>query len=215
MIRYALLLLPVLGLGADSVTLDVGQYLDKSRPVNQLTLVFSGTISSRAAGEYVEVLGRDCGARADRLVSGTQTGGGGSWKVENPDSTTYPPRWSPVYSGTTFRARWSGDYSAPVLWRVPAQPRVVRTPRTRVWVVRMAPAAPTDKVGFKGKTVVLQRLSAGGWVRVRSARLVREQSHDYEASFRIPTRGLRLRAYLPAQSAAPCFLPGASVAWRS
>ena len=214
MIRYALLLLPVLGLGADTVTLDVGQYLDKNRPVNQLTLVFSGTISSRAAGEYVEVLGRDCGAGADRLVSGTQTSGGG-WKVENPDSTTYPARWNPVYSGTTFRARWSGDYSAPVLWRLPAQPTVVRTPRTRVWVVHMAPATPTGKVGFQGKTVVLQRLSVGGWVRVRSARLVREQSYNYEARFTIPTRGLRLRAYLPAESAAPCFLPGSSPTWRS
>ena len=215
MIRYAALLFSVLGVGADTVTLDVGQYLDKTRPVNQLTLVFSGTISSRAAGEYVEVLGRDCGARADRLVSGTQTGGGGGWKVEDPDSTTYPPRWNPVYSGTTFRARWQGEYSAPVLWRLPAQPRVTRIPRSRVWVVHMAPAAPTGGVGFQGKTVVLQRLSPGGWVRIRSARLVREQPYNYEARFKIPTRGLRLRAYLPAQSAAPCYLPGGSASWRS
>ena len=215
MIRYGVLLAAVLGLGADTVTLEVGQYTNTNTPVNQLTLVFSGTISSRAGGEYVEVLGRDCGARGDRLISGTQTTGGGSWRVEDPDSTTYPPRWNPVYSGTTFRARWKGKYCASVLWRLPAQPRVIRTPRSRVWVVHMAPATPTGQVGFQGKTVVLQRLSPGGWVRVRSARLVRKQSYNYEASFRIPTRGLKLRAYLPEQSAAPCFLPGASATWRS
>ena len=191
MIRYGVLLLSVLGLSAQSVTFDVAQYRDER---NAPVLVFSGTISSRAGGEYVEVLGRECGSKGPRLISGTQTTGGGGWRVENPDSRTYPPRLTPVYSGMTFRARWKGEYSRP--------------------------ATPTGQEGFQGKLVELQRQSGGSWVRVRSARLARRVNlrwgvFNYQASFRIPARGLTLRAHLPAKSAAPCFLPGSSPTWMS
>lgn len=217
MIRYGVLLLSVLGLSADTVTLDLAQYLDvRNAPV----LVFSGTISSRAGGEYVEVLGRECRNQGERLISATQTGGGGSWRVENPDSRVFPPRLTPVYSGMTFRARWHGKYSRPVAWRTPAAPRVARIGRTRTWVVHMAPATPTGQVGFQGKLVELQRQAGSRWVRIRTARLARKASlrwgaFNYQASFRIPTRGLTLRAHLTAKSAAPCFLPGSSPTWRS
>ena len=215
--RYALvpLLVALTGSAADSVTLSVSQYTNANRV---RAFVFQGAISS-GSGEYVEVLGRECGASGDRLVSGTQTTGGGRFRVENP--LTEPPySYTAVYSGTSFRARWNSDYSEARLWQLPAQPRVARISGTRTWVVHITPATPTGQVGFRGKTVELQRLSAGGWVRVRSARLVRKASlrwgpFNYQASFTVPTRGLRLRAYLPAKRAAPCFLPGASATWRS
>jgi hypothetical protein len=220
-IRYGVLLLSVVGLGADSVTFDLAQYRDvRDAPV----LVFSGTISSGAGGEYVEVLGRECRSRGERLISGVLTSGGGGWRVENPDSRTFPPRQAPVYSGMAFRARWHGKYSRPVTWRLPAAPQVARIGRTRTWVVHMTPATPTGQpageVGFEGKLLELQRQAGSRWVRVRAARLVRKASFrwgafNYQASFRIPTRGLTLRAFLPAHSAAPCFLPGASPTWRS
>ena len=63
MIRYGVLLASVLGLAADSVTLDVTQYVNANRV---RVLVFQGTASSRQAGEYVEILGRYCGAKDDR-----------------------------------------------------------------------------------------------------------------------------------------------------
>jgi hypothetical protein len=217
LIRYGVLLLAsVLGLGAGTVSLDVSQYVNANRV---RVLVFAGTTSSRAGGEYVEVLGRDCGARSDRLIAGTRTSSGGGWRVENPNSETYAP-YTPVYSGTSFRARWDGDYSAPIEWRLPATPRVARISGTRTWVVHVMPATPTGQVGFQGKTVELQRLTPGGWVRVRTARLARKASlkwgpFNFQARFTVPTRGLRLRAYLPEQSAAPCYLPGASKTWRS
>ena len=218
MIRHGVLLFSLLGLSADSVTLGLAQYFDvRNAPV----LVFSGTISSRAGGEYVEVLGRECRSRGERLISGVLTSAGGGWRVENPDSRVYPPRLTLVYSGMTFRARWHGQYSRPVVWRLPAGPRVARIGRTRTWVVHVAPANPTGRVGFQGKIVVLQRKGeAGRWVRVRTARLAHKTSlrwgvYDYQAAFTVPTRNLRLRAFLPAKSAAPCFLPGSSPEWVS
>jgi hypothetical protein len=82
------------------------------------------------------------------------------------------------------------------------------------------PATPTGEASFKGKSVELQRQTGSGWLRVRSAPLVRKASlrwgaFNYQATFTVPTRRLRLRAYLPAASAAPCYLPGGSQPWRS
>jgi hypothetical protein len=220
-IRYGVLLLSMLGLSADTVTLDLAQYFDVQ---NAPVLVFSGTISSRAGGQYVEVLGRECRSRGERLISGVQTSEGGGWRVENPDSRTSPARQTPVHSGMPFRARWHGQYSRPVTWHLPAGPVVARIGRTRTWVVHMRPATPTGQpagqVGFHGKLIELQRQAGSRWVRVRTARLARKASFrwgafNYEARFRVPTRGLTLRAHLPEKSAAPCFLPGASATWRS
>lgn len=216
MIRYGVVLAAALGLAADSVTLNFGTFVNANKV---RAFVFQGTISSRQGGEYVEVLGRDCGAQGERLIAGTQTTGGGSWRVENP-LTDPPYTYVSVYSGTTFRARWKGSYSAPVEWRLPAQPRVARISGTRTWVAHVVPATPTGRVGFQGKAIELQRLSPSGWVRVRSARLLKKPSlswgpFNYQASFTVPTRGLRLRAYLPAGSAAPCYLPGGSATFRS
>jgi hypothetical protein len=217
--RYVLVavVLALTGSAADSVTLDVSTHTNANRI---RVFAFAGTISSHAGGEYVEVLGRYCGATGDRLIAGAQTSSAGGWRVENPSSEPpYPPS-TPVYSGTTFRARWDRTYSEPRTWSLPAKPRVARISGTRTWVAHVTPATPTGQVGFQGKTIELQRSTPGGWVRVRSARLVRKASltwgpFNYQARFTVPTRGLRLRAYLPAQSAAPCYLPGGSESWRS
>ena len=40
-------------------------------------------------------------------------------------------------------------------------------------------------------------------------------AYNHEAVFEVPARGLSLRAFLPAKSAAPCYLAGASDPWRS
>lgn len=216
MIRYGVMLAAVLGLAADSVTLQVSQY----RTVNGvLTHVFQGTISSRQAGEYVEILGRYCGAKDDRLIAGKQTKAGGAWRVTNP-LDEFPWSSTAVYSGTVFRARWERTYSEPYTWLLPARPSVARVSGTRIWVAHASPATPTGQVPLKGKTIELQRSTAGGWVTMQRARLAYKPSlkwgaFNYEARFRVPTRGLRLRAYLPRASAAPCYLPGASDTFRS
>jgi hypothetical protein len=213
-IRYGVVLASVLGLAADSVTMQVSQYVNANRV---RTIVFQGSISSPQAGEYVEILGRPCGARAEELVLGTQTSAGGSYRVEHPHDQT---QYKPVYSGTVFRARWDRTYSQPYTWRYAAQPRVARISGTRIWVAHVSPATPQGQVPLKGKTIELQRRTPGGWVTIQRARLAYKPSlkwgaFNYEARFRIPTRGLTLRVHLPQASAAPCYLPGSSAAFRS
>jgi hypothetical protein len=215
-IRYGVLLVSVLGLAADSVSLNVSQYVNANRV---RVLVFQGTISSRQAGQYVEILGRDCGASSERLITGTQTRAGGAWRIENPNADP-PYNWTAVYSGTTFRARWEQTYSEPYAWLLPARPTVARVSGTRTWVAHASPATPTGRVPLTGKTIELQRRTPGGWVTMQRARLAYKPSlkwgaFNYQARFTVPTRGLTLRAYLPARSAAPCYLPGASDSFRS
>lgn len=231
MTRWALVALGVLAAGvaalaapasravveAEAVTLSLDQY---SNPNKVRTLVFFGDIAD-GAREYVEVLGRDCGANHERLITGTQSAVGGRWRIENPNANP-PWNYTPVYSGTTFRARWNNRYSEPVVWRLPAQPRVTKLRGRRAWRVQMTPATPQGQVSLKGKVVELQRLSRGTWVRVRRARLAYKPRYaqfggpfNYEVVFAVPTRGLTLRAFVPAASAAPCYAAGASPQWRS
>lgn len=74
---------------------------------------------------------------------------------------------------------------------------------------------------MKGRYVELQRQRAGKWVRFQREQLVLKPSYDYggatnyEAIFTIPARGLRVRAFLPAKTVAPCYLPNATAPWRS
>ena len=217
LLRAGILLASVLGLSADSVTLGVSQYVNVNR---MQAVVFAGRVSSGDANEVVDVLARDCGARGEHLVASARSGPGGAWRVET--LTSQGPVWfsSGVFSGTTFRARWKDDYSEPVVWRAAPAMKIARVAGTRKWVVHVFPATPTGEVGLKGKQVVLQRLSPSGWVRVRGAALVRKASlrwgpFNHQATFTIPTRKLRLRAFLPEASAAPCYMPGGSASWRS
>ena len=200
---------------SDRVTLSLSTYRDVSRG---LILVFSGAVSSGAAGEDVEVVGRDCGGQGFRLISGAKTRAGGGWQVENP--TTVPPyRWTPVGSGMTFLARWKGQQSAPVVFRSPANVWARKVAGRRAWEVHVVPESAAA-VSMAGEVVELQRRVGNRWVRYRQARLVRKASFDlgafnHQAVFEVPTRGLRLRGFLPRRSALPCYQPAVTEPWST
>ncbi len=68
---------------------------------------------------------------------------------------------------------------------------------------------------------MLQRFRGGKWERFKSAPLVLKANYDYggatnyEAVFETPTRGMRVRAILPAKTVAPCYLGKATEPWRT
>ena len=197
------------------VTLNVGHYRNAN---GVLVTVFSGTISSDTLGETVDVLGQDCGVKGFRLIRGTHTRAGGGWRVENP---LPDPPWSytPVNSGVTYRARWKDQLSESHVWAVPA-PLTAKKVGRRAWRVYTAPPPP-GTVRMKGKRVELQRLTGGSWRTIQRKPLLYKPRYYYggafnhEVVFRVAQRGWRLRAFLPAASAAPCYAAGVSSEWRS
>jgi hypothetical protein len=197
------------------VTLNVGHYRNAN---GVLVTVFSGTVSSDASGQTVDVLGQDCGVTGFRLIRGTHTRAGGGWRVENP---LPDPPWSytPVNSGVTYRARWNDQLSEPRVWATPAPLTAKRVGR-RAWRVYTSPPPP-GTVRMKGKRVELQRLTGGSWRTIQRKPLVSKPrlyyggAFNHEAVFKIAQRGWRLRAVLPAESAAPCYLAGVTQEWRS
>jgi hypothetical protein len=199
---------------ADSVSLALRTYRDQG---GNFVMVWHGEVSSGAGGEEVEILGHDCLMPGYRLFFAAKTTPGGSYEVQNPPLTptlTYVE----IHSGMTFRARWRGQLSAPVVWRTPTVPEVKRISARR-WKVRVNPYPVY--MNLSGKFVELQRLRSGRWVRYQRTRLVRKPNFEYNgatnhvAVFDVPARGLRLRAFLPTKSVAPCFFGGPSIPWTS
>jgi hypothetical protein len=197
----------------EGVTLTVERYFDPAcRPLPGQTtgtgrsagchkLRFSGRISGAAADEYVSVLFQRCGTSGiGSALAGTQTNEGGSWETEY---------W--VTSGT-FRARWENSVSDPVRYRDSLRLTVTKLSR---FSQRVSVSGDQD---MRGRGIELQRLVGGQWVPYRRARLVDDRISygvNSTATFTVRRRGLVLRAFIPAKSAAPCYLPSSSEQWTS
>jgi hypothetical protein len=150
-------------------------------------------------------------------VGETQTTVGGGWRLQNPPDNGIQPAFT-WESGATFRARWNGRLSNPVTLRLPAQMWVKKVGR-RAWKVHVF-AGRLGSVAFAGKTIQLQRADGSGWATIQRSQLVHRPTFNlgagnYEAVFRTRKRWVRLRAFLPAASAAPCHLATASLPWRT
>jgi hypothetical protein len=201
---------------ADAVTLSLRQYTNDNKV---RVFVWYGQVANGAAGEDVEVLGRNCKTSFYRQLTATKTLPGGGWEVESLSKDVFPPVSVEVNSGTTFRARWRDQLSEPLLYRAPLSNIYALELSRNAWTVKVNPTP--HNMTLTGKTVVLQQRRGDTWVLYRSARLVYKPTLDYggatnyQAVFRVPTHGLRLRAYVPAATAAPCYLAGASRPWRS
>jgi hypothetical protein len=197
---------------ADDVTIRVRDYIQESSASRQLEL--TGTVASRAAGETVEVLAKECGPshRYYRLVAAATTVAGGSWRILTNAAPNYVQ--SPI--NAYFRARWRGRLSEPALNQVPAVVTVRWRPRLRRADVGVS--TWMSGLSLRGRPVELQRKLPGidTWVRVRRARLARGAGYGWFATrFAVRTRGLTLRVLVPAQTGAPCFSVGVSQTWRS
>jgi hypothetical protein len=195
------------------VTLSLRQYTNANKV---RVLVWYGQVASGAAGEHVEVLARDCGTKQFYRIAETDTGPGGGWEIQsqNPDPPYGSVRWSP---GQAYRARWRDEQSRPVLFRLPFRPAApTKIPGRRAWKLYVN----TGDKDWTGKLVLLQRKRGAAWASYKQAKLVRKPSfklgaYNHEVVFEAPARGLTLRAYLPAKSAAPCYSAGASEPFRS
>jgi hypothetical protein len=152
-----------------------------------------GTIASKAAGETVEVMARECG----------------------PAHRHYRP------VNAYFRAHWRSHVSSRVLVRVPAFIGVDWRPRKRI--VDVTVLTWLSGQSLHGRFVELQRKidATGSWVRGRRARLERGGTGgrvwpgQFTTRFSVRKRGLTLRVVVPDETGAPCFSTGISRTWRS
>jgi hypothetical protein len=181
--------------GADRPTLTLS-----ARETPNLEL--SGALSSGAAGESIVVEGSECKGFGYRIVAGASTSAGGAWLWRGA-----------VQIRTTFRARWRDVVSNAVVVEHPIYVVLERRPGTRVFRAGVF----SRMQNMHGRIVELQRFAPAQarWVRVQRARLTRGAGETSYADFRILRRGLLLRAFVPAASAAPCFRAGASRQIRS
>jgi hypothetical protein len=184
---------------AAAPTQDLTLQLSRSPdPVTKVErIIFSGAIPSRAAGEYVSVMYQKCGFNFSTAIAGATTQENGVWEAAP----------SIAVASGVFRARWNNRLSSPVRYRSPAH---VFFSRQRGRIFRVAVTAEA-KLG--GRFVALQRLAGGRWTHVRRIRLGIDGA--YSATFAVPTRGLRLRIFVPAATAAPCYTASASQTVRS
>jgi hypothetical protein len=202
---------------AGEVTIRVRLFSDPGTRTRELQI--SGTVANRAAGETVDVQAKDCGPnyRFYRVVAGAKTIQGGTWQLEQ---TKDGVDLYQLPINAYFRARWQGNVSEPELVRVPAFATATWRPLRRV--VDVSVSTGQSGQNLRGRVVELQRKVEGTdqWVLVRRARLGRGSyarflGQSFKARFSIPTRGLTLRAFVPAATAAPCFSAGFSQSFES
>lgn len=169
---------------------------------------FNGTISNRAANEYVTVMRQTCGLSFATAIAGAQTRAGGFWEVETPRAP------HPDFDSSTYFARWGSARSRPVRFRGRLFMNVTELGNGRFTIYVTKDEAQQD---LRGRQIVLQRLHAGRWLRVAVARLrpERTQPSTWVASFTVRTPGWTLRAVIPAKNARPCFNQSATERFTS
>jgi len=161
----------------------------------------SGSISTGAGGEKVDVLDQPCGESALARLSTvtTTTGGGYSYAAQPTRNTTYQARYKSAQSGT-------------VAVKVRPAIRLSRLAARR-YSVRV-----TAAVSFRGRLVAFQRYSASAarWVTVKRVTLTRttagiSPTQVSSATFRATVKGRpKVRAVLPPSQAGACYLAGVS-----
>jgi hypothetical protein len=184
---------------AQEVTLNVDRFFDTA--CNCTRVRFSGTVSSGREGEYVTVMQQKCGFSFSTAVAAATTGPGGHWNVD-------PLAIGASFGSGMLRARWNGHLSEPVSYRPPIRIYFSKQ-RDRSYRVALTANA---KLG--SPFIALQRLVGGRWTHVRRIRLDIGGSAGYGgaywATFRVRTPGLKMRVFVPAATAAPCYMAAAS-----
>jgi hypothetical protein len=204
--RFAIVLLTLPAATATALAaappITIGAQVVESTSNGARMVRLTGTVSSASSGEPVDILVKDCRSRFFRVVGGAQTTNGGEYQAE-------------IFLDVrgTYVARWHGNRSEGVTATPKVTVGAVQTPGTRIWKAFIS--AWGTGVSFHGREVELQRLAPSGWVRVRRAKLHREEFGNFTAIFKVPTRNLTLRVLAPSKTARPCFAPGASEVFRS
>ena len=175
-------------------------------PFGDTNLYLTGIAPRARKGQVVHLLSQPCGFTEPAETLKTKTGAKGGFRF------TLQPTIS-----TVFRVSWNKKTSRPV--RVLVRPLVeLATVRSGVFAVQVSAGAGSF---FTGKQILVQRAVGRKWVTAGSAVLKQKSSNTSFTAVSAATvtarvqHGSRVRAYLSAGAAAPCFGASASSAGRA
>jgi plastocyanin len=166
------------------------------------TITLSGTVSSAASGENVNVDAMQCGATSFTRVASARSAAQGAW------SSAVKPAMN-----TSYRASWKNATSVPFAAKVGPAVSLKRVRAGRFT------ASVTAAQSFVGKYVVLQRYRRA-WknvkrVTLRTLKAGTAPTQISSAGFRARgTRGARLRLLLTQPQAGACYAASRSAAIR-
>ena len=166
------------------------------------TLTLSGTVSSAASGENVNVDAMQCGATSFTRVASARSVAQGAW------SSAVKPAMN-----TSYRASWKNATSVPFAAKVGPAVSLKRVRAGRFT------ASVTAAQSFVGKYVVLQRYRRA-WknvkrVTLRTVKAGTAPTQISSAGFRARgTRGARLRLLFTQPQAGACYAASRSAAIR-
>ena len=187
--------------------MDARIYRDQAS--QSLAIRFAGRVPASRA-QRVTLLVRECSSRFYRQIGATTSIGAGTWEMTVGGGYGFPM----APSGSTYRARWNGRFTVPFAWRTQLVPGVTKLSGSRFRVtVYTGYASPLQDL--RGRSVILQRLSDGRYVDVRSAVLRLVDARTFTTTFAVPTRGLTLRVLAPTKTTRPCYNAGASAVFQS
>lgn len=169
------------------------------------TLTLSGSVSSGAAGENVNVDAMQCGTTTFTRVASARTAAQGAW------SSAVKPTMN-----TSYRASWKNTTSVPLAAKVSPAVSLKRVRAGRFT------ASVTAAQSFVGKYVVLQRYAPArrAWknvkrVTLRTVKAGTAPTQISSAGFRARgTRRARLRLLLTQPQAGACYAASRSAAIR-
>lgn len=160
------------------------------------SIVLSGVISSRRAGEPVTVLYRPYPQASFVALATVVTREGGVWDLVTKPSIL-----------TAYQAQWRGASSVPVAAEVKPLVTIWYSRRTKMFWTRVAPER-----GLFRRTVYLQRLSRfGQWVTIKRVRLRLNGPTKFRAT--LPRGFSRVRIFLTVNQAGPGYLASWSGTW--
>ena len=180
---------------ADSVTLQARATVLRT---GEYSVGVFGQVSSGAEGEYVAVLGKECGIPGAffRGIGGATTTAGGQYEAA-----------ATIRTKTTLRADWKGAKSKTVVVTPRAYVSLTKEPRGfRVGVA-------SEVANVDGRRVRIERLTPAGWKLLQTVVLRTASYNGYaekdKLRFKVP-KGTTIRAVLPRAQAGPCYLAGYS-----
>jgi hypothetical protein len=150
----------------------------------------SGTISTHASGQTVQILGQEYDDVASQPVAQAVTGAGGTWSVLVRPSVK-----------TTYRAQAGSTASAGV--SVNVRPRVGLGVQGRRWTAKV-----TGRDSFAGSMVLLQRRAGSRWVTIE--RVVLNLNSVAHFTMKRHRGSWTVRAFVPTRETGPGYLSGTS-----